>query len=154
LRGEISWRTAAIPVESLPALHVLPAGPPSRHAADLIGRGLSELIEEAAADYDLVVVDAPPLLGFAEPLQMATAVDGVLVVARAGRTTRKAVATVLATLNRVRAKTIGLVLNEVHRELSDSYYYYDYYRAYYRTPETDPLEKLPAISAARNGVPK
>ena len=64
-----------------------------------------EMIDEAAADYDLVIVDAPPLLGFAEPLQMATAVDGVLVVARAGRTTRKAVATVLATLNRVRAKT-------------------------------------------------
>ena len=46
----------------------------------------------SAADYDLVIVDAPPLLGFAEPLQMATAVDGVLVVARAGHTTRKAVA--------------------------------------------------------------
>ena len=129
LRGDFHWRAAVIPVEGLPDLHVLPAGAPSRHAADLIGRGLMEMIEEAAAEYDLVMVDAPPLLGFAEPLQMATAVDGVLVVARAGRTTRKAVATVLATLNRVRAKTIGLVLNEVHRELSESYYYYDYYRS-------------------------
>ncbi len=137
LRGDFHWRAAVIPVEGLPDLHVLPAGAPSRHAADQIGRGLMEMIEEAAADYDLVVVDAPPLLGFAEPLQMATAVDGVLVVARAGRTTRKAVATVLATLNRVRAKTIGLVLNEVHRELSESYYYYDDYRHYYRTPEEE-----------------
>jgi capsular exopolysaccharide synthesis family protein len=154
LRGDFHWRTAVIPVESLPQLHVLPAGPPSRHAADLIGRGLAELIEEAAADYDLVVVDAPPLLGFAEPLQMATAVDGVLVVARAGRTTRKAVATVLATLNRVRAKTIGLVLNEVHRELSDSYHYYDYYRAYYRSPEGEGAEKHAVTSAAKNGVPR
>ena len=137
LRGEFHWRAAVIPVGSLPNLHVLPAGAPSRHSADLIGRGLMEMIEDASADYDLVVVDAPPLLGFAEPLQMAAAVDGVLVVARAGRTTRKAVATVLATLHRVRAKTVGLVLNEVHRELSDSYYYYDYYRSYYRTPEPD-----------------
>jgi len=64
----------------------------------------------------------------------------VLIVARAGRTTRKAVAAVLATLNRVRAKTLGLVLNEVHRELSESYYYYDHYRSYYRTPESEPAE--------------
>ena len=137
LRGEFHWREAVIQVEGMPELYVLPAGAPSRHSADLIGRGLMEMIEEASADYDFVVVDAPPLLGFAEPLQMATAVDGVLVVARAGRTTRKAVAAVLATLNRVRAKTIGLVLNEVHRELSDSYNYYDYYRSYYRTPESE-----------------
>jgi capsular exopolysaccharide synthesis family protein len=152
LRGDFHWRAAVIPVESLPDLHVLPAGAPSRHAADLIGRGLMEMIEEAAADYDLVVVDSPPLLGFAEPLQMATAVDGVLVVARAGQTTRKAVATVLATLNRVRAKTVGLVLNEVHRELSDSYYYYDCYRAYYRTPAAEHVERIPEKNAEKNGA--
>jgi len=149
LRGEFHWRAAVIPVASLPDLHVLPAGAPSRHSADLIGRGLMEMIEEAATDYDLVVVDAPPLLGFAEPLQMATAVDGVLVVARAGHTTRKAVATVLATLNRVRAKTVGLVLNEVHRDLSESYHYYDYYRSYYQTPESEHL-----ASNSTNGVPR
>jgi len=84
---------------------------------------------------------------------MATAVDGVLVVARAGRTTRKAVAMVLAMLNRVRAKTVGLVLNEVHRELSDSYYYYgDDYRAYYKTPypTTYPTQESEPTG---NGVP-
>lgn len=131
LLGEIGWRDALIKVEGLEQLHILPAGPPSRRASDLIGRGLAELLEEASSDYDLVVLDAPPLLGFAEPLQMATAVDGVLVVARAGQTSRKAVASVLGTLNRLRAKVVGLVLNEVHKELSDSYYYYGYYRSYY-----------------------
>jgi Mrp family chromosome partitioning ATPase len=100
-----------------------------------VGRGLAELLEEASADFDLIVLDAPPLLGFAEPLHMAIAVDGVIVVARAGQTSRKAVATVLATLNRLRAKVVGIVLNEVHKELSESYYYYGYYRSYYRPQE-------------------
>jgi Mrp family chromosome partitioning ATPase len=72
------------------------------------------------------------LLGFAEPLEMATAVDGVLVVARAGETSRKAVGSVLTALRRLRAEVVGLVLNEVHKELSESYYYYGYYRRYYR----------------------
>ena len=132
LLGEVSWREALVQTAALPHLYILPAGPPSRRASDLVGRGLAELLEEAASEYDLVILDAPPLLGFAEPLQMATAVDGVLVVARAGKTSRKAVASVLATLTRLRAKVVGLVLNEVHKELSDSYYYYGYYRSYYR----------------------
>ena len=132
LLEEIQWRDALIDIEWLPGLSVLPAGPPSRRASDLVGRGLAELMEEAAEEFDLVMLDAPPMLGFAEPLQMATVVDGVILVARAGRTSRKAVATVLGTLNRLRAKTVGLVLNEVHRELSESYDYYGYYRSYYR----------------------
>src|SRR5205823_2090544 len=131
----IGWRDALIRGAGIPELDILPAGPPSRRASDLIGRGLSELLEEASRDYDLVVLDAPPLLGFAEPLQMATAVDGVVVVARAGETSRKSVATVLATLTRLRAKIVGIVLNEVHKELSESYYYYGYYRSYYRPKE-------------------
>lgn len=132
LVSELPWREAIVRPEGLPDLDVLPAGPPSRRAADLIGRGLMELLEEAGKEYDLVVLDAPPLLGFAEPLQMATAVDGVVVVTRAGVTSRKAVAAVLTTLTRLRANVMGLVLNQVHQELSDSYYYYSHYGKYYR----------------------
>ncbi|MFN7919394.1 MAG: hypothetical protein U0Q16_04810 [Bryobacteraceae bacterium] len=66
------------------------------------------------------------------PLQMAAAADGVVIVARAGQTSRKGVASVVSTLNRLRANIVGLVLNEVHREISDTYYYYGYYGKYYR----------------------
>ena len=95
-------------------------------------RGLAELLEEAAMEFDLVVLDAPPLLGFAEPLQMATAVDGVLIVAKAGQTDRHAVASVVTTLHRLRANVLGVVLNEVRKEMSNSYYYYNQYGKYYR----------------------
>jgi len=132
LVGEVPWREALVQPAGLPDLDVLPAGPPSRRAADLIGRGLMELLEDAGSQYDLVILDAPPLLGFAEPLQMATAVDGVVVVTRAGETNRKAVGAVIATLQRLRANVMGLVLNQVHQEMSDSYYYYSHYGKYYR----------------------
>ncbi|MCC6395219.1 MAG: polysaccharide biosynthesis tyrosine autokinase [Bryobacterales bacterium] len=132
LVGDMGWKDAVIKPEGIPDLDVLPAGPPSRRAADLIGRGLMELLEEAGPEYDLVILDAPPLLGFAEPLQMATAVDGVVVVTRAGETNRKAVAAVLGTLSRLRANVMGIILNQVHQEMSDSYYYYGHYGKYYR----------------------
>jgi Mrp family chromosome partitioning ATPase len=62
---------------------------------------------------------------------MATAVDGVVIVTRAGQTSKKGVASVLRTLARLRANVVGVVLNEVHRHTSDSYYYYGYYGRYY-----------------------
>jgi capsular exopolysaccharide synthesis family protein len=138
LMQQISWRDAVIRMDELPGLDVLPAGPSTRRASDLIGMGLAELIEEASREYDLVVLDAPPLLGFAEPLQMATVVDGVIVVARAGDTSRKALSSVVTTLTRLRANLVGVVLNEVHREVSASYYYYyGHYSKYYGRPEPE-----------------
>ncbi len=126
------WQSALMSPEGIANLDVLPAGAVSRRAADLIGRGLERILEEASRAYDLVILDAPPLLGFPEPLQMAAAVDGVIIVARAGKTSRRGVSGVINTLTRVRANVVGLVLNEVHREISDSYYYYGYYGKYYR----------------------
>lgn len=126
------WQSALVSPDGMANLDVLPAGAVSRRAADLIGRGLERILEEAARTYDLIILDAPPLLGFPEPLQMAAAADGVIIVARAGQTSRRGVSSVISTLHRVRANVVGLVLNEVHREISNSYYYYGYYGKYYR----------------------
>ena len=96
-----------------------------------IGVGLAEILEDARKDYDLIIIDSPPLLGFPEPLQMSALVDGVLLVARSGQTNRKALASAIATLNRLRANVIGIVMNEVRADTSDSYYYHYYHPKYY-----------------------
>jgi polysaccharide biosynthesis transport protein len=132
---DFPWRDALVQPRHDLRLSVMPAGGATRRAADLVGPGLSLLLDEATQEFDLVILDAPPLLGFPEPMQMAAMVDGVVVVTRAGQTNRSAVASVLATLERLRANVIGLVLNEVHKEMSHSYYYYGYYGKYYHTPE-------------------
>lgn len=135
LLGEVDWRQVLMKIESVPDLDILPAGPPSRRAADLFGSGLEELLEQAAQEYDLIIVDAPPLLGFAEPLRLASCVDGVLVVARAGETSRKAVGSVVTTLKRLRVNVLGLVLNEFKRGHSNGYYHYSYYGKYYKADQ-------------------
>lgn len=110
---------------------MLAAGPPSRHAADGLGETLRQVLEEAGKEYDLIICDAPPLLGFAETLQIAALVDGVVVVALAGQTERNAVASVITNLRRLNANVIGLALNEVRADMSERYYYYGYYGKYY-----------------------
>jgi capsular exopolysaccharide synthesis family protein len=137
LTGELPWQDVIVPVEGRPNLSILPAGPGSHRAADLMGPRLSTLLDEFAKEYDLAILDSPPLLGFAECLQMATAADGVLIISQAGETRRKAVAEVISVLNRVRANIVGVVLNQVSQNTSaDGYSYYGYYRyGYGRKPE-------------------
>jgi len=132
---DLAWREALVQPKPGLELYVLPAGPSAPRAADQIGTVLPQLLEEASLEFDLVILDAPPLLGFPEPLEMAAAVDGVIVVTRAGQTNRAAVASVLATLADLRASAVGLVLNEVRKELSHSYYYYGHYEKYYKQPQ-------------------
>jgi capsular exopolysaccharide synthesis family protein len=131
VQAKVEWRQAVQQVADYPDLAVLPAGPASRRSADRVGAVLEKLLEEAQQEYDLVIVDSPPLLGFAEPLQMAAIVDGVVVVTLAGQTSRTAVASVLSNLKRLKANVIGVALNEVREDMSDRYYYYGYYGKYY-----------------------
>ncbi len=126
------WRDVLVHPPGIPSLDILPAGPPSRRAADLIGVGLSSVLDDATGDYDLIVLDSPPLLGFPEPLQMAASVDGVLMVALSGRTNRKALGSAVNTLKRLRSNVVGIVLNDVRHDSSDNYYYYHYHPKYYQ----------------------
>jgi capsular exopolysaccharide synthesis family protein len=138
LLNGLCWRDKLIQVEHAPGLTLLPAGPLARRCADLIGANLKQILSEAESEYDLVVVDSPPLMGFPEPLQMAAAVDGVVLVAVAGETNRRALDSVLSTLRRLRAHVVGLVLNEVSSSTTNGYYYGyygSYYAKYYESPK-------------------
>jgi succinoglycan biosynthesis transport protein ExoP len=140
LLEQTPWKQAVAKLESHPNLDILPAGPSSRRAPDLVARGLEAVVEEAGREYSMIVIDSPPFLNFAEPLRMSTIVDGVLLVTVAGQTNRQAVASVVATLKRVRANMVGLVLNKVTKDLTEHYHYYGYYGyygKYYKTYYTD-----------------
>ena len=133
LEHHTDWHEVLIKPRPDLELQVMPAGPSTRRAADLVGQALPKLLDQAREEFDLVILDAPPLLGFPEPLQMAASVDGVIIVTRAGQTERRAVAAVLNTLSHLRANVVGLVLNEVKKEMGSGYYYYGYgyYGKYY-----------------------
>ncbi|HKF49243.1 MAG TPA: polysaccharide biosynthesis tyrosine autokinase [Terracidiphilus sp.] len=141
LTGERCWQDVVIPIEGKPNLSILPSGPGSHRAADLIGPRLATLLDEFAKEYELVILDSPPLMGFAECLQIVSAADGVLIVSRAGETRRKAVSVVVSTLRRLHANIIGVILNKTSRYTSaDGYYpYYGYYgkysTSYYKRPD-------------------
>jgi len=77
---------------------------------DLTDRLLHVLREETGG-YDLVVVDAPPITLAADAIPLSTAVDGVLIVSRTGRTTRDGLRQVRTELERLEAQVLGIVLD-------------------------------------------
>jgi polysaccharide biosynthesis transport protein len=96
---------------SSPNLFVVSGGPvPPNPAALLHSDRLNQFLTAAAADYQVVLVDAPPL-SLADARILGTKADGVVLVVRAGRTPRNLVRRAWATLLGSGANGLGMVLN-------------------------------------------
>ncbi|MFL6354911.1 MAG: GumC family protein [Bryobacteraceae bacterium] len=129
LTGEHTWKEAVISGVQHPHLDVILAGTPSESAADLVGPMLNDLLDEFAKEYDMVLLDSCPFVGFAETLQAAAAVSGVVVVATSGITSRKALELTLASLSWLQANVLGIVLNRAKDSDRGNYGYQAYYRS-------------------------
>lgn len=112
-----------------PRLAVMPAGPSPEHPAELLGSvNMKRLLATLRAQFDLIIVDAPPVLPVADPGIIAAQADGVLLVVRAGRTQRKTVVQAQELLKQVKANVLGCVLTHVEYYLPGYHRYYHYYR--------------------------
>jgi capsular exopolysaccharide synthesis family protein len=110
-------------------LRVMPCGPLPRHPAELLGsQRIVELIKQLEELADYVIFDSPPAATVTDAVVLASRVDGVLHVVLAGGPRREVVLRTKAALEKVGARILGPVLNQVN--LSDMgyyhYYYYDY----------------------------
>jgi len=74
---------------------------------------MAELLEKLRASNDFVIVDAPPILPVADATGLAVVVDGVLLAVRYGSTRKDQLEQASATIHRVGAKTLGVILNIV-----------------------------------------
>jgi polysaccharide biosynthesis transport protein len=117
-------------------LHYLPCGGLPRHPQQLLRSArMAALLRWGAGQFDRVIVDTPPLNLVADAALLGNAVDGVVLVARAGVTPFGALAHVAEHLRRARMPVLGTVMNDVdfRREAryDRSYRWYGYGRAYY-----------------------
>jgi capsular exopolysaccharide synthesis family protein len=115
LSGTSSWQDSLIKVAREP-LYFLPAGKLSRRALDRIGVALPGLLNDLCGEFDLVIIDGPPLLGVPETIQLAKCAGGVLMVARSGSSKVPLINEAASPLVRVQANVVGLVLNQVKQD--------------------------------------
>ncbi|HEY3704752.1 MAG TPA: CpsD/CapB family tyrosine-protein kinase [Terracidiphilus sp.] len=93
-------------------LYLMPAGKKTEHATEcLSGHGLAEMMSILSATFDWVVIDSPPVLMFADAVDLARVADSVLLVARGGRTSVESARKAQSSFRS--SRLLGLVLNAV-----------------------------------------
>lgn len=114
-----------IPVQKteVPGLVVLTSGPLPPRPADILGsKRMEAVIEQLRNHADIVLFDTPPVNAVTDAAVLATKVDGVLLVFRAGATKRDRAREARRLLDKVNANIVGVVLTDVKGEDSYSYY--------------------------------
>ena len=111
-------------------LSVLTCGALPVNAANLLsGTRMRVLLRELQEQFDIIVLDTPPVLATADACIVASLTDGVLLVVRAGTTDKNAAQRAYQQLSNVGARVVGTVLNDPGGEVAkegDYYYPYDY----------------------------
>ena len=116
----------------VPNLDVLPCGPTPPNPAELIHtERFREILEQCKRDYSRVVLDSPPAGFVTDPAILGNLADGVVLVVRAGHTTREAASFARRQLTDARARILGVVINRTDRR-AGGYGYYSYYAPYGR----------------------
>ncbi len=136
----------------IPNLYYIPSGPLPPNPSELIGSNIfKNMMESLGKTFDYLVIDTPPVLGFADSVILSTSVDGVILVVLSGKTPREALQRAKEILYQINAKILGVVINRVDIQRSDYGYYYYEYQHYYR--EEDKRKALPFVSPFSNSSP-
>jgi capsular exopolysaccharide synthesis family protein len=122
----------------VPGLSVLTSGAPTHSAANLLHSGnLADLLAKLKGQYDMVLIDTPPMLRMADARLIGRLADAVILVARAQHTTRDAIVAAYQRLAEDRIRVLGTILNDWDPKRSPAGYYGYYggsrYEAYHST---------------------
>jgi capsular exopolysaccharide synthesis family protein len=117
---------------TIPGVFVLPSGPPTLELASLFhSQRLRDLLGRLRREFDIVLIDTPPMLHFAEARILAKMSEGVLMVLRSGQTDRDTALAAAQRLIEDGAHIIGTILNDWTPNSTERKYYGKYYANHY-----------------------
>jgi len=132
-QGHLDDYVTASPV---PGLDLVSAGPIPPNPAELLGSSyLRDMLLEARARYDQIILDGPPVLLVSDAIVLSGAVDGVILVCQYRATSRGALQRSQSQLDAVNANIYGAVLNRVESRAGG--YFRKNYREFYQYSEPD-----------------
>lgn len=106
------------------SLTLLGSGALPPNPAELLGSTrMRALMEELKSRFDVVILDAPPLLPATDAAILATISDGAILVVGAGVARKEHVGRALMRLEQARANTVGLIVNRLPASRSAGQYY-------------------------------
>ncbi|MDI6854549.1 MAG: polysaccharide biosynthesis tyrosine autokinase [Deltaproteobacteria bacterium] len=135
LTGNNEWEEIIRPTKA-PNLWFVPAGPVPPNPFELLNsEAFKALMDELRREFQHVIVDTPPALGFADARVISKLMDGVLLIMKQNSTPREAGRLTCQLFSQIQAPLLGIILNQVNGHFSsryELYYHPKYYRDYYR----------------------
>lgn len=112
LDGRATLEEALVRIEDY-QITVLPAGDLGMHPAELLGTpAMRRVLQALRTQFDRIVLDAPAAAPLADVALLSPLVDGLMLVVRAGMTTKPTIHDAIASLDG--GKLLGIVLNDTH----------------------------------------
>ena len=136
LRGEVPFE-AILQQTAYPLLTLVGCGTRVHNAPELLSsEAMAQLVTRVRPDYDVILMDSPPLAGGVDPFILGTLTGSLLLVLRTGHSHRDMAAAKLEMLHRLPVRLLGAVLNDVPAEAG--YRYYSYYLPGYEATDEYP----------------
>lgn len=118
-------------------LVIIPAGTNPPNPTEILrSERFKTFLKEAHRQYDMIFIDVPPVLPVADATEVATLVDGVLMVYTVGKIGRGVLKRAKVTLDNVGGKVVGIILNNVKPEAGPDYFKY-HTQYYYGTDKKE-----------------
>lgn len=122
------------------SLKLIPSGTLPPNPSELLSsKRMGELLGQLKDQFDFIIFDSPPILSVTDAAVLAGMADGVALVVKASSTTKDHALRALEHLWDVRARVLGVVLNQV--DFEKDRYYYSYYHKYYYYDEGQRKER-------------
>lgn len=117
--------TELIQATEVPGINLLSSGPIPPNPSELLGSvKMEELLKSVKVEFDMVILDAPPVIAVTDACVLASKVDGIALVISAGMVRPEMAQQAKDLLVRAKGHILGVVLNRVEIEAGDYYYYY------------------------------
>lgn len=137
LTGRSTLDQAVVPCVDLPTLHLMGAGARSKAPNEITEhRAFPDLIAQLRGRYDMIIFDGAPLTFVSDSINLASKVDGVIAVVRAGQISRGTVGRIRDQLSQVRANLVGIVLNAT--QSWNAGYFKENYRTFFEYASQQP----------------
>jgi capsular exopolysaccharide synthesis family protein len=151
--GQASLDQVVLPT-AFRGLSLVPAGVLPPNPAELLGsQRMVSVVEQLGKQYDVVLLDSPPCLLYADAVILSRMADGVLYVLRAGVQDKAAQRRVQKQLQQAKARILGVVFNGADvEESASSYSYYYPNRQTKERPKEEPPARPKRLSAQETQV--
>ena len=104
---------------------------PPNPAEILASKRFAEFIENQKQNFDIILLDSPPIISVTDPVLLSRNADGVLFIVKFAATDKQVAASTVESLKKARANILGAVLNDTQFHRGYGYHRYYYYYNYY-----------------------